>query len=125
MRYWGFPAEFGARLRVRIAAIGCARATRRPCATTVFVRGSGRGDIGQGAPLGSPNPVISIPGQTGVPAVGCNPPNDPNCHPSGSSAPASAPLAGPELFPSVPHSNVLIPSGDAGRGSRESPIENL
>jgi len=35
--------------------------------------GSGPGgqDIGNGPPLNSPNPVVSIPGQTGIPQIGC------------------------------------------------------
>jgi type IV pilus assembly protein PilY1 len=40
--------------------------------------GSGGSDVGNGPPLGSPNPVVTIPGQTGIPAIGC-PPGNPNC----------------------------------------------
>jgi type IV pilus assembly protein PilY1 len=40
--------------------------------------GTGGEDLGTGPPLGSPNPVISIPGVPEVPGIGC-PPNNPNC----------------------------------------------
>lgn len=40
--------------------------------------GAGGQDIGNGPPLGSPNPVVTIPGQTGIPPIGC-PPDNPNC----------------------------------------------
>jgi len=40
--------------------------------------GTGGEDLGHGPPLGSPNPVISIPGVPTVPGIGC-PPGNPNC----------------------------------------------
>ncbi len=40
--------------------------------------GTGGQDLGTGSPLGSPNPVISIPGVPTVPGIGC-PANNPNC----------------------------------------------
>jgi type IV pilus assembly protein PilY1 len=55
----------------------------------------GGGDIGNGPPLGSPNPVISIPGQTGIPPIGCDP-ADPACVPHGQ------PWCGP-LTPGFPN----------------------
>lgn len=43
--------------------------------------GTGGQNIGSGPPLSSPNPVVTIPGQTGIPALGC-PANDPTCVPN-------------------------------------------
>ena len=40
--------------------------------------GTGGEDLGVGSPLGSPNPVISIPGVPTVPPIGC-PLSNPNC----------------------------------------------
>jgi type IV pilus assembly protein PilY1 len=40
--------------------------------------GTGGQDLGTGSPLGSPNPVISIPGVPTVPGIGC-PVGNPNC----------------------------------------------
>jgi type IV pilus assembly protein PilY1 len=40
--------------------------------------GTGGEDLGIGSPLGSPNPVISIPGVPTVPPIGC-PVDNPNC----------------------------------------------
>jgi type IV pilus assembly protein PilY1 len=40
--------------------------------------GTGGQDIGAGSPLGSPNPVISIPGVPTIPPIGC-PIDNPNC----------------------------------------------
>ncbi len=40
--------------------------------------GTGGEDLGVGSPLGSPNPVISIPGVPTVPGIGC-PVDNPNC----------------------------------------------
>ncbi|MEO7432621.1 MAG: PilC/PilY family type IV pilus protein [Dokdonella sp.] len=45
--------------------------------------GTGGSDLGNGPPLGSPNPVISIPGQPGIPSIGC-PASDPTCTPPAS-----------------------------------------
>jgi type IV pilus assembly protein PilY1 len=43
--------------------------------------GTGGEDIGVGSPLGSPNPVISIPGLPSIPPIGC-PASNPNCNPA-------------------------------------------
>lgn len=40
--------------------------------------GAGGSDTGNGPPLGTPNPIISIPPMTGIPGIGC-PPSNPNC----------------------------------------------
>jgi type IV pilus assembly protein PilY1 len=45
---------------------------------TAIPPGTGGEDLGIGSPLGSPNPVVSIPGIPTIPPIGC-PADNPNC----------------------------------------------
>jgi type IV pilus assembly protein PilY1 len=71
--------------------------------------GSGIGghDIGNGPPLNSPNPVVSVPGQTGIPQIGCEPTPGHPCTPNT----ASWCSAGVPGAPYCPCANPSAPPG--------------
>jgi type IV pilus assembly protein PilY1 len=70
--------------------------------------GTGGEDIGLGSPLGSPNPVISIPGVPTVPPIGC-PVSNPNC-----ATPPSWCTAGTPGFPNCAPPGWCPGGGDSG-----------